>query len=112
MAEARPCSPGWRRHVPLLFAIFLDMMGFGMVIPDLQTRLEAFGAQGWAIGLVLSSYFLTQIVVSPLWGRLSDKVGRKPVLVICGTLSATSMVLAGCVLLVAALLPLRGYATA
>lgn len=79
------------REAPLLFAIFLDLIGFGMVIPDVQTRLEAFGAPGWQIGLVLSSYFLFQIIASPLWGRHSDKIGRKPVLVICGVLSAASL---------------------
>ncbi|MBC7808215.1 MAG: MFS transporter [Akkermansiaceae bacterium] len=79
------------REAPLLFAIFLDLIGFGMVIPDVQTRLEAFGAPGWQIGLVLSSYFLFQIIASPLWGRYSDRIGRKPVLVICGILSAASL---------------------
>ena len=78
-------------HAPLLFAIFLDLMGFGMVIPDVQTRLESFGASGWGIGVVLSSYFLVQIIASPLWGRASDRWGRKPILVLCGVLSAASM---------------------
>ncbi len=84
-------NPILLREAPLLFAIFLDLIGFGMVIPDVQTRLEAFGAPGWQIGLVLSSYFLFQIIASPLWGRYSDKIGRKPVLVICGALSAASL---------------------
>lgn len=83
------------RDAPLLFAIFLDLVGFGMVIPDIQTRLETFGARGWLIGLVLSSYFLVQILVSPLWGRVSDRVGRKPVLVVCGALSTLSMLAYG-----------------
>ncbi|MCX6379700.1 MAG: MFS transporter [Armatimonadetes bacterium] len=78
-------------ELPLLFAIFLDMVGFGMVLPDIQTRLDSFGAKGWLIGGVLASYFLIQMAVSPLWGRLSDHVGRKPVLVLCGWLSAGSM---------------------
>lgn len=80
---------GW----PLLLAVFLDLVGFGMVIPDIQTRLEGFGATGWLIGAVLAAYFLVQVVVSPLWGRLSDRVGRKPVLLACGFLSALSMLL-------------------
>lgn len=79
------------RDSPLLFAIFLDLVGFGMVIPDVQTRLEGFGASGLMIGLVLSSYFLMQIIASPRWGRYSDRVGRKPVLVACGSLSALSL---------------------
>ena len=42
-------------ELPLLFAIFLDLAGFGMVIPDVQTRLETLGASGLIIGSVLSS---------------------------------------------------------
>jgi len=78
--------------LPLLFAIFLDMVGFGMAFPDVQLRAEAFGAPGWLIGSVLSSYFVTQFLVSPHWGRLSDRIGRKPVLTVCTALSAVSMV--------------------
>ncbi len=84
-----------KAEYPLLFAIFLDMMGFGMVLPDVQLRLEAFRAPGWLIGAVLAAYFLTQLLVSPLWGRASDRIGRKPVLLLCGGLSAGSMLLYG-----------------
>lgn len=78
-------------QLALYFAVFLDLAGFGMVIPDIQTRLEAQGASGAGIGAILSAYFLVQIVASPLWGRLSDRIGRKPVLVVCGGLSALSL---------------------
>lgn len=62
-----------------------------MVIPDLQLRAQSLGADGWQIGGLISSMFLVQIVASPLWGRLSDRVGRKPVLIVCGLISAGSM---------------------
>ena len=103
------------REAPLLFAIFLDLIGFGMVIPDVQTRLESFGAPGWQIGLVLSSYFLFQIIVSPVWGRCSDTIGRKPVLVFCGILSAASLLayaFANTVLLILASRIIAGIAAA
>lgn len=80
------------RNAPLYLAVFLDLAGFGMVLPDIQTRLESFGARGGMIGATLAVYFLTQMLVSPLWGNLSDKWGRKPVLLLCGSLSAASMV--------------------
>lgn len=70
---------------------FLDLLGFGMLIPDAQIRLESMGSKGWAIGAILSSMFLVQVLVSSAWGRLSDRVGRKPVVVICTLLSATAM---------------------
>ena len=86
------------RELPLLFAIFIDLVGFGMAFPDIQTRAEGYfraeGVQnpGALIGLLLSSYFVTQILVSPKWGSLSDRIGRKPVLLICTVLSALSMI--------------------
>lgn len=79
-------------RLALLFAVFLDMAGFGMAFPDVQLRAEAFGAPGWLIGALLASYFVTQTFASPQWGRLSDRIGRKPVLLLCTALSAGSMV--------------------
>lgn len=81
-----------RQELPLLFAIFLDLVGFGMAFPDIQLRAEDFGAPGWLIGALLSSYFITQFLASPQWGALSDRVGRKPILLACTALSALSMV--------------------
>lgn len=80
-----------RHEWPLLFAIFLDLVGFGMLLPDVQTRLEAHGAHGWQIGSVFAAYFLVQMLVSPGWGQLSDRIGRKPIIIVCGLLSAGSM---------------------
>lgn len=74
------------------------MVGFGMAFPDIQTRAEGYfqaagvSKPGVLIGLLLASYFVTQILVSPRWGALSDRIGRKPVLLICTALSALSMV--------------------
>lgn len=75
----------------LLFAVFLDLVGFGMAFPDVQLRAEAFGAAGWLIGVLQASLFVVQFVASPRWGLVSDRIGRKPVLVACTALSALSM---------------------
>ena len=86
-----------RYEAPLLFAIFLDMVGFGMAFPDIQTRAARYLTEvgvarpGFIIGLLLSSYFVVQILASPRWGALSDRIGRKPVLLICTALSSLSM---------------------
>ena len=80
-------------ELPLLFAIFLDLVGFGMTFPDVQLRAQQYGAPGWMIGLILASYYPVQMIASPRWGRLSDRIGRKPVLILCGVLSAGSMVI-------------------
>ncbi len=79
----------------LLGAVFFDLAAFGSVLPDVQTRLEDFGARGWLIGLILAAYFLVQTLVSPLWGTFSDRRGRKLPLVLCFSLSASSFVLYG-----------------
>jgi len=71
------------------------MLGFGMLIPDVQLRAEAMGAPGVQIGAVLASMFVVQLVTSPFWGRASDRLGRKEVFLACTALSAVSMALYG-----------------
>ncbi len=80
-----------RNEVPILLAVFLDLVGFGMAFPDVQLRAEALGASGFVIGFLLASLFAVQLVVSPKWGALSDRIGRKPVAVFCTFLSALAM---------------------
>ncbi len=79
----------------LFAAIFLDLVGFGMVIPDFQLRAEKMGAPGGLIGLILASMFIVQTIVTPKWGILSDRRGRKLVMVICWLLSAASLFIYG-----------------
>lgn len=81
-----------RYELPILIAILLDLVGFGMAFPDVQLRAEELGAPGVVIGMILASLFAVQIIVSPKWGALSDRIGRKPVAVACTALSACSMV--------------------
>ncbi|HVT13605.1 MAG TPA: MFS transporter [Fimbriimonadaceae bacterium] len=84
-----------RSQAALYAAIFLDLFGFGMILPDVQLRAEKMGAPGWLIGTILASTFLVQLLVSPKWGSLSDRVGRKPILLACTALSAAAMVFYG-----------------
>lgn len=83
------------REVPLILAVFLDMLGFSMLIPDVQFRAEGFGASGWQIGAILASTFVIQTLLSPVSGRLSDRWGRKVVFVVCTLVSASSMLVYG-----------------
>ena len=75
----------------ILGALFLDLFGFGMLIPDIQYRAEKLGMVGWAIGATLTVTFVIQLVASPVWGRASDRVGRKLILVVCAGLSAAGL---------------------
>ena len=63
----------------LFMAIFIVMMGFGIVLPVLQFYAREVGATPVQIGLLATSYAFTQFLFAPFWGALSDRIGRKPV---------------------------------
>ena len=60
--------------------VLIDLIGFGIVLPLLPLYAERFGASPTAIGALAGTYALCQFVFAPLWGRLSDHVGRRPVI--------------------------------
>jgi MFS transporter, DHA1 family, tetracycline resistance protein len=62
--------------------VFVDLVGFGIIIPLLPFYGEHFGASPAEVGLLMASYSLTQLLAAPIWGRLSDRVGRRPVLIV------------------------------
>ena len=77
------------RVVPTLFLIvFVDLVGFGLVIPLLPFYAVRFAASPQEVTALLATYSLAQLVSAPLWGRLSDRVGRRPVLLASLTASA------------------------
>jgi len=69
----------------LFFTLIVVMLGFGMIIPILPFLVEEFGGSGIAMGMLMAIFSLMQFVFSPLWGELSDRYGRKPLLIL-GTL--------------------------
>jgi DHA1 family multidrug resistance protein-like MFS transporter len=58
------------------------MLGFGVVIPILPFYIETMGAGGTELGLLAACYAVMRLIFGPIWGRLSDRVGRKPILMI------------------------------
>jgi len=92
--QSYPDTPRLLMNKPSLLIIFLtvfiDLIGFGIVMPLLPRYTEQFGAQGDQIGLVISSFSVMQLFFAPLWGRLSDRIGRRPVLLISNAGSAIS----------------------
>jgi MFS transporter, DHA1 family, multidrug resistance protein len=72
-----------KRALPILFLVmFLVMVGFGIIIPVLPFYAEEIGATPTQLGLLMAVYSLMQLIFAPFWGRLSDKIGRKPILMI------------------------------
>lgn len=60
--------------------VLIDLVGFGIVIPLMPLYAETFGASPTEIGLLTASFAFMQLLFAPLWGRLSDRVGRRPVI--------------------------------
>ena len=73
----------------LILVVFIDLLGFGMVIPVMPRYAAELGAPTAWIGLLLTGYSAMQFVFAPIWGRLSDRVGRRPVLL--GSIAMTAV---------------------
>jgi DHA1 family tetracycline resistance protein-like MFS transporter len=66
----------------IFLIVFIDMLGFGLILPLLPYYAETFGASDTVIGLLVASYAAAQLIGAPVLGRLSDRFGRRPVLLI------------------------------
>ncbi|MCW4053263.1 MAG: MFS transporter [Candidatus Bathyarchaeota archaeon] len=73
--------------------IFIDITGFGIVIPLLPFYAQTFQAGSAALGILVASFAMMQFVFAPLLGRVSDMIGRKPVLMISILISSISFML-------------------
>jgi len=62
--------------------VFIDLLGFGIIIPLLPFYAETFGATAFTVGLLATSFSLMQFIFAPIWGRLSDRVGRRPIILL------------------------------
>nr|WP_268870924.1 MFS transporter [Halalkalibacter akibai] len=72
-----------KKALPVLFAVmFLVMVGFGIIIPVMPFYVEEIGATPTQLGLLMAVYSVMQLIFAPMWGRISDRVGRKPVIMI------------------------------
>ncbi len=74
----------------LFLTVLLDLIGFGIVLPLLPTYAKQLGASPVMIGLIAAIYSSMQFIFSPIWGKLSDKIGRRPVMLSSIFLAAAS----------------------
>jgi multidrug resistance protein len=83
LRQTRPERRGSRVALALLFAtVFIDLLGFGIVIPFLPLYAQRLQIGAFGIGLILSSYSLMQLLCAPLLGGLSDRYGRRPIIML------------------------------
>jgi MFS family permease len=64
----------------IFLTVFIDLVGFGIVLPLLPIYSDQFGASGLLVGIIMASFSAMQFLFAPVWGRLSDRIGRRPVL--------------------------------
>ena len=72
----------------LFLVVFVNLVGFGLIVPLLPFFGSSLGATEWQVTLMFAAYSLGQFFAEPFWGRLSDRIGRKPVLLITLALNA------------------------
>jgi len=87
MAKKPARQPFPRGFWVIWTTVAIDLIGFGIVLPILPQYAERFGAGAAVIGVLSASFSLAQLVFAPVWGKLSDRIGRKPIIIIslCGT---------------------------
>lgn len=75
----------------LFSVVVVDLIGFGIVVPILPFWAAQYGANGKMLGVLLASHAAAQFACAPLWGRLSDRIGRRPVMLV--TIAGTAVAL-------------------
>lgn len=93
--EAPPLTGHARALATVWFTLFLDLVSFGIVIPVLPFYATHFGAAAWLVTLLSTGYSAAQFVMAPVLGRLSDRHGRRPVMLISIAGSVAAMLTLG-----------------
>lgn len=92
MSRRRGTPPGFWA---IWTAVAVDLLGFGIIIPLLPLYADSFGATPATVGLLVASYSLAQFAFAPFWGRVSDRLGRRPILLITIAGSAVGSLILG-----------------
>ena len=71
-----------KRIAVLMATAFVDMIGFAIVFPLLPFYAERLNAEVWVIGWLIATFSIAQLTFAPMWGRFSDRFGRRPALIL------------------------------
>lgn len=79
----------YTKFINIFLVVFVDLLGFGLILPLLPYYAETFGATAELVGFLVASYAAAQLIGAPILGRLSDRIGRRPVLLmsVAGTVA-------------------------
>src|SRR5689334_11489907 len=77
----------------IFLTVFIDLIGFGIIIPLSPYLARVYGADALQVGLLMAIYSALQFLFSPFWGQISDRIGRRPVLLmsLLGTAAAHAL---------------------
>jgi MFS family permease len=78
--------------VVLMITAFIDMVGTLMIVPLMPFYAKNFGANGFVVGLLVASFSIAQLLSAPIWGRFSDRYGRRPALIVGMMASAIAFI--------------------
>jgi len=81
-SQRNAAAPSQGALRPIFLTIFIDMLGFGLVLPQLALYAKQFGAANWVIGILAGTFSLMQFLFVPLLGSFSDRYGRRPLLLV------------------------------
>ena len=90
--EARKSTSAGKLAV-LMVTAFMDMVGILMIVPLMPFYAKSMGAGGFVVGLLVASFSIAQLLMAPVWGRLSDHYGRRPALIVGMAASAIAYVI-------------------
>lgn len=83
-SAATPGEPSRGSLLVVFLTVFIDLLGFGLVLPLLPIYADQFAVDphGWQLGALMASFSVMQLIFAPIWGLVSDRIGRRPVLLI------------------------------
>src|SRR5579863_4110873 len=82
MADGKAVTAGRSPLLPIFLIVLVDVLGLTIILPLLPFYAEHFGASATVVGLLISSYACCQLIAGPILGRMSDHMGRKPLLIV------------------------------